>query len=50
MSVYSTQTWRLRTRCRNLRAWAISGRPRSNAVAIGFDNGMVVLKVGKEEL
>lgn len=51
VSVYSTQTWRLEdTLSYNLqRAWAIAGRPRSNAVAVGFDNGMVVLKVGKEE-
>lgn len=51
IGVVNTQTWRTE---QNLnygmqRAWTITARPGSHHVGIGFDRGMVVLKVGSDE-
>lgn len=51
LGVFSTQTWRQE---HNInwglqRGWTIAAKPGTNALAIGFDRGMVVAKVGKDE-
>jgi coatomer subunit beta' len=49
--MFSTQTWRMET-TQNYgmgRAWCISVKPKCNKVALGFDRGLLVLKVGKED-
>lgn len=51
VSVFSTQTWRL-DQCMNFaleRVWNIACKKNTGHVAIGFDHGMVVLRVGSEE-
>mgnify|MGYP001571878758 CR=1 FL=1 len=47
----STQTWRLEQSFNYgmNRAWTISCRGKTNRVAVGYDNGLVVLRIGKEE-
>jgi coatomer subunit beta' len=51
VDMFSTLTWRQET-TKNYgreRIWSMSTKPKMNRVAIGFDTGMVVLKIGQEE-
>ena len=47
----STQTWRLEQAFNGgmNRAWSISCRGKRNRCAVGYDNGLVVLRICKEE-
>ena len=51
VGVFSTQTWRQEQTLNYglQRGWTIAAKPGTNSAAIGFDRGMVVVKVGKDE-
>lgn len=51
IGVFSTQTWRQEHTLNYglQRGWTLAAKGGSNAIAMGFDKGMVVVKVGKDE-
>lgn len=50
INVWNTSTYKKVTQLHYglKRVWAISAVPETNAVAFGFDEGTVVVKIGKE--
>lgn len=52
MKIWNSQTFKLETSlfCNLERAWSIDvGKENSNIIAIGFDEGTVVYKIGSDE-
>lgn len=51
VGVFSTQTWRQENSLNYglLRCWALAAKPNTNHIGMGFDKGMVVVKVGRDE-
>jgi coatomer subunit beta' len=51
VGIFSTQTWRQEATLNYglHRVWSLSGKPGQGKVALGFDNGLVVIKLGKDE-
>ena len=51
IGVFSTQTWRQEATLNYglHRAWTMASKPGQGKVAIGFDNGLVVIRLGKDE-